>query len=600
MTVHNYGGLAKLLVQRRQGIYTDFTITFAGQQFHCHKAVAVLSSSTIASLVASQQNSLEVPENVETTAEAIDLAIDGFYGASSLINGANALQVYLFAHLIGFDSLKEFSKEVIRDFKSKTFSLSYSDVLQSLQNDQFCDFRVVYNDISLKSHRFILASLNPFFHQRFHFDTSDSCDFSKLLKVNQTNFESFFVSFYKGSLRIELPNLFDISHLSSYFKMQDLVGDCDKFLHSSKPSLDWVLPALLASDKSDDLRFISELSKVLQRIPALKDKDSVAVSSEALLKMVSLVDIFWLAKVMTYSYLNYKPDTPTKLWNPQALEQCLKVLPLKKIFVTPLYEFLKPLFSLEPLFSVLAQYSLERLTTEVFEVPTPWLTWLMTEVDKHEKNLKQMLLTEKLVTLLPKHFTSTKLESVSPLILSSNSLMIYAKNLTQQYWILWTIQSLIHSFTNQRTWTTEVFQSIVNEIVLDNVDPRAMASVLKPLEGIWQLYDFYCKYISTKITPLLLRDYDKQSKNLDEARTEIGQLKKKVNEHSESERQHKNDLQKKNRTISQLQTENRRLEGIVNEPRMRNRVIEPSTPVSCHPYNAGLMPVPRLGQHVRR
>ncbi|KAL0228291.1 hypothetical protein RCL1_004434 [Eukaryota sp. TZLM3-RCL] len=520
-SLHSHNTLEKLLHQQKNGILTDFDIIFGDRSFPCHKAVAVQASKAIASFVLSNDATLIVPGTVETTPEAIQSVIDSFYGVPLALNSTISLATFEFSRFIENNDLYKLSKSALETFQNKEFSSSLTSVLSELQNDQFRDFSLVYKNVRIKLHKFLLTTLCPVFLSRFELQPGDNeWNFTDLLTVRESSFEEFFTSFYKDKITITLENLFDISHLACYFKMSSLESSCDSLMNSAEPLVSWIFPALESADKADDLRFVDRLASVLVKVDDLAQSNPVAIKPDVFYKPCPNVNVFWLSTVLVHSYFHYDSDNNHPVWTPNEVQKALNQIDTKTLTINQLYTIIKPLLKVEELYSVLSEFSLTRFTIEKSEIPSEWLVWLMVELDKNEPT-NELNLTTRFASLLSKVFSKAKLSIIEPLVLHPKSFNVYLSNITQQYLILWFIRSLIFSWKVENHWTVHVFDEILSIVNLANVDSRELIAVLRPLETISDLFDFYCKFMTTKVTPLVIRDYAKTSEELSTSKQEL-------------------------------------------------------------------------------
>ncbi|KAL0225079.1 hypothetical protein RCL1_002991 [Eukaryota sp. TZLM3-RCL] len=561
--VHNHSTLDRLLTQRRNACFTDYEIIFEGRTFPCHKAVAVLTSKTIASSVVLHDNSLIFDEDLDVTADVIETVVDSLYGSNIEISKDNAIEVLDFARFMGMSSLQKLSKSALKNYEDKSYTLSLEAVLSDLENDQFRDFSLVYKNVRIKLHKFLLATLCPVFLSRFELQPGDNeWNFTDLLTIQESSFEQFFTSFYKDNITITLENLFDISHVASYFKMSSLVSCCDSLMNSAEPLVSWIFPALESADKADDLRFVDRLASVLVKVDDLAQSDPVAIKPDVLCKLCPNVNVFWLSSVLVHSYFHYESNNNQRVWTPNEVEKALTQIDTNTLTIIQLFSVIQPLLKVEELYSVLSEFSLTRFTIEKSEIPSEWLVWLMVELDKNEPT-NELNLTTRFASLLSKVFSKAKLSLIEPLVLHPKSFNVYLSNITQQYLILWFIRSLVISWKVENHWTVEIFDEILSIVNLQNVDSRELIAVLRPLEKIAQLFDFYCKFMSVKVTPLVIRDYAKTSEELSTKSQEFQTIERNLKAENDSlkksnENFQKN-LQQEKVNVNNLQSENSKL-----------------------------------------
>ncbi|KAL0225259.1 hypothetical protein RCL1_003171 [Eukaryota sp. TZLM3-RCL] len=567
-STHQHGTLQKLLDQRRKAVLTNFDIIFGDQVFPCHKAVAVIASKTIASSVISHGNTLIIDEDLDVTAEIIETVVDSLYGADIHISKDNAIEVLDFARFMGMSSLQKLAKFVLKNFEEKTYTPSLEALLSDLENDQFRDFSLVYKNVRIKLHKFLLATLCPVFLSRFELQPGDNeWNFTDLLTIQESSFEQFFTSFYKDNITINLENLFDISHLAFYFQMSSLESCCDSLMNSAEPLVSWIFPSLESADKADDLRFVDRLASVLVKVDDLAQSEPVAIKPDVLYKLCPNVNVFWLSTVLVHSYFHYDYNNQ-RVWTPNEVQKALTQIDTNTLTINQLHSTFKPLLKVEELYPVLSEFSLTRFTTEKSEIPSEWLVWLMVELDKNEPT-NELNLTTRFASLLSKVFSKAKLSQIEPLVLHPKSFNIYLCNITQQYLILWFIRSLIISWKVENHWTIEIFDEILSIVNLDDVDSRELIAVLRPLENISELFDFFCKFMSTKVTPLVIRDYAKTSEELSTKSQELQTIERNLKAEVESITKSKQELEKKDinnqKTINNLQSEITKLKLIVDK-----------------------------------
>ncbi|KAL0211983.1 hypothetical protein RCL1_005609 [Eukaryota sp. TZLM3-RCL] len=339
MSIYQHQISSKLITSRTNEILTDCELVFGDTSFHYHLAISVHESSTIRNLASSNDRFLVVPENVYSKDDTIASVLESFCGRSFNVSNKNAIEVFEVSKFLGIDRLLRLAMEVVHEKSDRMYVSDIKTTLSLIQNDQFCDFTIVYNSVRLHVHKFLLATVCCVFKTKFELEPAvDVSDYSSLLTVNDQYFADFFNSFYKDSITITLENLFDISHLAFYFKLDALRTQCDDFLHISDASSGWIFPALVAADKADDDRFVVELCKVLGKISNLSDEDPVAVKPRMFSLLTSNVDVHWLTRVLVHSFFHY--DQEDNVWGTEELGNCLNLLSTNKIEISTLYSIL--------------------------------------------------------------------------------------------------------------------------------------------------------------------------------------------------------------------------------------------------------------------
>ncbi|KAL0225111.1 hypothetical protein RCL1_003023 [Eukaryota sp. TZLM3-RCL] len=573
-TTHQNGTLQRLLDLQQNTILTDFNIIFNNQTLPCHKAVAVLASNAIASCVVFNEFCLFVPESVRTTPQVIESVIDSFYGVPFTVNHKNALAVYECSRFLDMSLLFDVSETVINNFQPKTYNTSLDSVLSHLQNDQFRDFSLVYKSVTIKFHKFLLAAVCPIFLSRFELQPGDNeWNLTDFLTIQESSFNQFFSSFYSDCITITIENLFDISHLAFYFQMSSLESCCDSLMNSAEPLVSWIFPALESANKADDLRFVDSVASVLVKVDDLAQFEPVAIKPDVFYKLCPKVNVFWLTNVLVHSYFHYDINSSQRYWTPHELEKSLTQLDTKSLPIDQLYSIIKPLLNVEELYFVLSEFSLTRFTTEQSEIPSEWLVWLMVELNKNEPT-DELNLTTRFASLLSNVFTSATLSQIEPLVLHPRSLTVYISNITQQYLILWFVRSLIISWNVENHWTIEIFDEILSIVNLENVSFSELIAALKPLECNAKLFDSYCKFVTFKFTPLVIREYTKTRHELEVTTTSLvqktHQLCTSIHE-NESLRISRGDVEKKEQLARQKLEE---LEAKLEELTVENNELQ--------------------------
>ncbi|KAL0227624.1 hypothetical protein RCL1_003768 [Eukaryota sp. TZLM3-RCL] len=556
---HHHNTLNKLIVARENRLLTDFELTYHRSTFPCHKAVAILSDSAIGSSIL-RNDFLIIEEGIETSSEVIEAFVNSLYGKPLEITNSNALDVLELSRFLNISSLISLCKLSIKERDNKVFTFPFVSALHQLQNDHFRDFSLVYKNVRIKLHKFLLATLCPVFLSRFELQPGDNeWNFTNLLTVQESSFEEFFTSFYKDKITITLENLFDTSHLAFYFQMVSLESCCDSLMNSAEPLVSWIFPALKSADKADDLRFVDRLASVLVKVDDLVQSDPVAIKPDVLYKLCPNVNVFWLSTVLVHSYFHYDTSSNHHVWTPHEVQKALNQIDTNTLTINQLYTIIKPLLKVEELYSVLSEFSLTRFTIEKSEIPSEWLVWLMVELDKNEPT-NELNWTTRFASLLSQVFSKAKLSIIEPLVLHPKSFNVYLGNITQQYLILWFIRSLIISWKVENHWTVHIFDEILSIVNWENVDSRELIAVLRPLETISDLFDFYCKFMTTKVTPLVIRDYAKTSEELVKKSSELSTSK----QENESLKKSKEELERE-KVFERKRCEELEVKGIHNQ-----------------------------------
>ncbi|KAL0213129.1 hypothetical protein RCL1_006755 [Eukaryota sp. TZLM3-RCL] len=230
----------------------------------------------------------------------------------------------------------------------------------------------------------------------------------------------------------------------------------------------------------------------------------------------SVVDIKWRLRVLAHSFFNYSRNK--KAWCLKGVEKCFKTLATSNVHIDTLYSLIKLLLGVNELRVFFAPFSIERFLIERHEIPTEWLMWTITEVDRLEHMKEGKTLTLKLAELMPRVFSRSKLADVDPQALHRSTIHTYLTKCVDDYIIVWFIRALINSWSLRYLYdlSTESFEATLNEANYSIVDPRILLDVHQPLLNDKELYAVYHRIVSTRITPLLLTAYENVLKTINE------------------------------------------------------------------------------------
>ncbi|KAL0221302.1 hypothetical protein RCL1_001156 [Eukaryota sp. TZLM3-RCL] len=522
MLTCNYFTLEKLWNERKNAHLTDFEIIFRDQTFFCHKALAVLCSKTIAALVSSHQNTLIIDDELDASDLLIENIINSFYGFAFEVGNENAVELMSLAPFMGMSTLHSLTKCVVKEFSTKTYSISLSSILLQLENDQFRDFSLIYKNVTISLHKFILHTFCPSFLPQFNLQPDcNEWDLSKWLNVSESSLENFFSSFYKDQITVTLENIFEITHLASYFRFSLLESFCDSLMTSVEPSVLWIFPALQSADEAEDLRFAGIMSSVLARVEDLSQSNPIAVRPEVLSLLVNNVNVHWLTTVLVHSYCHYDSTQDQRVWTPNEMQQLLNQIDTNTLAIDLLFSIIKPLLGKEELYDVLSEFSLARFSKETSQVPIDWLVWLMIELNKHEPSHNEMTRTNSFASKFASLVSSELLITMEPLVLHHKSFKLYLRTITQTHLVLWFLRSLIISWKFENHWTVDLFDEVLNEVNFDAVDADGLLKELKPLRKISELLNCYYKFISLKVAPSIISHNNSLAYQLEHSSSEL-------------------------------------------------------------------------------
>ncbi|KAL0213198.1 hypothetical protein RCL1_006824 [Eukaryota sp. TZLM3-RCL] len=280
-TIFTHDTTNKLLSIRSNRTLSDFILRYADQEFSCHKSLAVICSPMIKSLVDRQVSDVDIPSRVLTDKSSIEAVIETMYGKNLQITKENAFEVSQIAQFLEMDDVLSAATQAIKTASSRTFHRPVEELLGQVHNDSFVDFSIKFRNVNLKVHRFLLAALFPKLSPTWTISnpSTDCFDASKLT-VSEETFKELFDSLYTCNVMLTIDKLFDFCHLAAYFQVSPLLRFCHEFMHSQqvRSNNEWVFAAITAADVAEDFGFITEVSKVLSRIPKLSECNLIEVA----------------------------------------------------------------------------------------------------------------------------------------------------------------------------------------------------------------------------------------------------------------------------------------------------------------------------------
>ncbi|KAL0220166.1 hypothetical protein RCL1_000021 [Eukaryota sp. TZLM3-RCL] len=367
-------------------ICCDFNLSFKDVHFPCHKAIISLSSSSLRSVIEKNQDCFDLGEYDDATVDDFKLLLVSFYGQPIYITTNNALSLYLLSKPLACLEISSQCQNVLKTSTPATHQSPLSTLLGGLKNDTFKDFKLLYNNVSLQIHKFLFASISPYFKTKFSRKWQESeenlTDFTGLLKVEPSSFSNFFNSFYNGKLEVNLENAFDYSHLSWYFQLSELEKFVNNFIENSESDCNWVTSLITKAINSEDYRFIKIISAKISEVPDLSNCDPIPVHPLFFENLTSNIDVSWLLKCLVYSYSNFSKEN---IWTPEMLENIIEKVKFDTLPMDELYQILEPLFSIRDLFDFLSSFSLSIFSKFTSHVPLPWFTWFIVECDKRKE-----------------------------------------------------------------------------------------------------------------------------------------------------------------------------------------------------------------------
>ncbi|KAL0220329.1 hypothetical protein RCL1_000183 [Eukaryota sp. TZLM3-RCL] len=490
--------LAKLLVSAQAlSIHTDFVISLAETSVPCHKAIVSQYSTAVLSLIQNNHDSFEVDEDDDISSRDLILLVHYFYGASLQLSQDKALSLYLISRSLSCQNFSSLSKKALSNWTSQVIQNPIVNILHNLVTDGFKDHDLVFNDFSLKIHKFLFASISPYFETKFSRKWQESeeniTDFTGLLKVEPSSFSSFFNSFYNGKLEVSLENAFDFSHLSWYFKLSELEKFCNNYILESKAEYSWVTSSVLKAINCEDYRFIKIISTKISEIPDLSNCDPIPVHPLFFQHLTANIDVSWLLKCLVYSYSNYSEDN---IWTPESLKKSFETVKFETLSVIQLYEFIEPLLSISELFEYISEFSLSLFNKFTSTVPLNWFTWFIVESDLR----KEFNLFSQVSPLLNEIITPENISQVPITSFNSETLILFASSSKKEHLVIWMINCLIQLWSSSKV-DVEKFSTILMAFDLTETSFDSVYSALSLLFSDNVVRFIVYEFISTRVYP---------------------------------------------------------------------------------------------------
>ncbi|KAL0229277.1 hypothetical protein GEMRC1_013896 [Eukaryota sp. GEM-RC1] len=247
MSIFTFVHDSALHVAQESSLLTDFEIIFKSTHLHCHKAIVFQFFNRIASTT--QQQYIIPEDEVEGSIGDLLSIIQSFYGCPLSLSEKNSVEVYELARHFKFTDLAMSARLVLKEFSPTTFQIPTSTLLTNLAADNFTDFVVQYHDQAFNTHRFLLATVIPYFNQLFADDPSTTfLDLSQHLTIDSKSLVLFFQSVYAVELSITLENVVDLFSIASFFNLNELRNHCCNLLQSSSPSVNWICGSITNAD----------------------------------------------------------------------------------------------------------------------------------------------------------------------------------------------------------------------------------------------------------------------------------------------------------------------------------------------------------------
>ncbi|KAL0220713.1 hypothetical protein RCL1_000567 [Eukaryota sp. TZLM3-RCL] len=444
--------LSSFLFSLEHPILCDFEITFSQTSFSCHRAVVSQSSRSLAKHIANNETSFDLDDNDEVSVDDVRFFLNSFYGQVVALTPLNSLQLFLLAKELGCAELVSACKKVLQTSTPSDFQIDMVKLLQGLVNDQFKDHKIVFSSVSIEIHKFLFASISPYFKTKFSRKWQESeeniTDFTGLLKVEPSSFSSFFNSFYNGKLEVNLDNAFDYSHLSWYFQLSELEKFCNNYILESKAEYSWVTSSVLKAINCEDYRFIKIISTKISEISDLSNCDPIPVHPLFFQHLTANINVSWLLKCLVYSFSNYSEEN---IWTPQTLQ-----LAAKKIKI-----------------SLLNVDTLNHISTMVEQV-------------KSETNNEQSTIA----------------------VLYLETLHLFAKRSRKQHIVLWIVKCLIKLWKSKSV-SVQDFSKVLLSLNLDETRVELVHSLLLPLASDELLRNTTFEFISTSVVPRMISQHRK-------------------------------------------------------------------------------------------
>ncbi|KAL0217043.1 hypothetical protein RCL1_007526 [Eukaryota sp. TZLM3-RCL] len=534
MSTFTHNILQILLSAQSTPIHTDFYVMVNEEQIPCHKAILSHSSKLLNSLIEKNQDSYDLPEGTEASLDDVVAIIRSFYGQELPVSEHNALPVFEVSKILASSELSTLAKTVITKVSPSTFSIPLPSILSNLSFDQFKDHSVVYKDTTIKIHKFLLTSAVPYFQTKFSLNEIDQytndpiSDFSQLLKVEENCFASFFKSLYDGEITVTTENIFDYNHLAFYFKLSEFEKFTKNFINTATPTVDWICPALVKADYSEDHQFVSLVREKLASISELHSAAPIAVDHEVIKILNQDVDVAWLFKSTVHSFLHYSNN---QSWTPVVFESLIEQLDLSKLDVDTIFDIITPLLDVDELFSWLAKFSIQNFSKFHVSVPLSWFSWFISQCDSR----KEFEILDQISNTIELILPETRISNFENLTLNFETLHLFSQHSKSEHLILWTIKSLIKSWKKSKL-AIDQFSKI---LMIFDLQSTAFDSVYLALNEIFddlKLRTLIFEFISLKVVPRLITEIntnqnlikDVGENTITQIKSDVAQLREEV------------------------------------------------------------------------
>ncbi|KAL0220801.1 hypothetical protein RCL1_000655 [Eukaryota sp. TZLM3-RCL] len=548
MVLFQHKILDSLLEALSSGIFSDFELLYKEQRIPCHKAIVSPSSSFLRSLIHKNQDLFEIEQDDDATESDLSVFVQLLYGKSLDINNKNVLPLYLLSKSVSCPSILSHCRTVIQTSNSKGFQIPISDLLSNMKEDEFKDFSITFYDFSLKIHKFLFASISPYFKTKFSRKWQESedniTDFTGLLKVEPSSFSSFFNSFYNGKLEVNLDNAFDYSHFSWYFQLSELEKFCNNFILESKAEYSWVTSSVLKAINCEDYRFIKIISTKISEIPDLSNCNPIPVHPLFFQHLTANINVSWLLKCLVYSFSNYSEEN---IWTPESLKKSFETVKFETLSVNQLYELIEPLLSISELFEYISEFSLSLFNKFTSTVPLNWFTWFIVESDLR----KEFKLISQVTPLLNEIITPENISQVPITSFNSETLSLFASSSKKEHLVIWMINCLIELWSSSKL-VVEKFSTILMAFDLTKTSFDSVYSVLNKLSSDSVVKTIVFEFVSTKLFPHLIQEYKTVKDALEEQNKllEIPSVQSAIREH-EAELKRKEELAQQQAKLNQ-------------------------------------------------
>ncbi|KAL0225048.1 hypothetical protein RCL1_002960 [Eukaryota sp. TZLM3-RCL] len=475
--------------------HLDFSLSLKSRSQKCHKAILSQFSTFMTRLFSKGDDSYELPDTLDGSISDLSSIINSLYGEPLHVTGQNVFQIHEIAKHLGITQLTDFCKQVHVTLKPADFLVKSSVVLSSLNDDQFKNHTIVYKNSKIKMEKFLLASVSQYFNTKFALDDSSTSDFSQYFNIDFQIFIEFFNSFYSGTLSISLDSIFEFSHLSFYFTLTNLYKYCLETIKNSKPHRDWIFPALLKAEIEQNFEFINILSNQMTNIHDLNNWNPLALSLDAFGYFNQEINPQWLFKSICSSILN-----STENLNPCEFSKLMQKYSLQELSIDFIASTIEPLIEKSEMLDVIADFLVPIMTKDPVLFSSKLYLLLLKQADETNNNkvIHEMLACVDGVLTAEKW--NKREEQIS---LKFETLALFAKVATSEHLILWTIETLVKSWSDSLL-SVDDFSTTLLSLNVSCCDPLLVYSSLVHLDTDPQLEQLIYRFSYKELLPTMV------------------------------------------------------------------------------------------------